>query len=96
MPLSRNERTTLDNLLNKGDLEGASKLLAAKVPPSEGPSGEHAKPIEPPKPRTKDEVTLDAFKVISRLLGENPAFMVILNELQEVLAPPAAEEGAAT
>jgi hypothetical protein len=96
MPLSRNERTALDNLLNKGDIAGASALLAAKVDPNAPKPGDPPPPPPPPKPRTQNEVVLDAFKVISRLLGENPAFMVILNELNEVLAPPATEETAAS
>lgn len=91
MALTRNERTTLDNLLNKNDLAGAAALLSGKVDPSAAKPGEPSAPPVPPKPRTPNEVILDAFKVTSRLLGENPAFKVILNELEEVLAPPAPE-----
>jgi hypothetical protein len=92
MPLTKNQKTELDNLLNKGDAEGAARLLAGvagiEIPADAKPK----EPEPPPPPRTPQEVMTDLFVAIHQLLGNTPALTPLVNELKEVTAPPAAEE----
>ena len=95
MPLSRNQRTTLDNLLNQGKAAEAAKFLADIAGP--GTTGElnNAKPPEPVPPRKPEEVILDLFKGVHQLLGNSPALVPLINELTEVLKPAEVEEAPA-
>jgi len=94
MALSRSEKTQLDNLLNKGDLAGAAAILNAKVPAGAKPGDPPAPPPPPPEPRDPKYVIMDLFRSIHQLLGNSPAMVALINELDELVNPPEKEEPA--
>lgn len=87
--LSSSQKKAVQALLDKGDVLGAKTVIdgiaeaAAKEPP---------KPAAPEKPRTVQEVTSDIFKAIHSLLGNSPALTPLINEYNELVKPPEAEE----
>lgn len=90
MALTKNQKTELDNLLNKGDAEAAARLLAG-VAGIEIPADAKKKaPEAPPPPRKPEEVILDLFKGIHALLGNSPALVPLVNELDALVNPPEA------
>ena len=92
MAMSRSQRTTLDNLLNKGDLDGAAKLMRSIAGPEKAGDGAEAEPAKPPEPRKPEAIMIDLFKGIHQLLGNSPALVPLIHELEEVLTPPAPAE----
>ena len=87
--LSLSQKAALDALLAKGEIDEARNFLdsvAAGAPPA----GAAAAAAPAPKiVRTANQVIVDAFQRVARLLGNNPTIVEILPELEEVLTPPA-------
>ncbi len=87
--LSSSQKKAIDALLAKGDVDGASAILEGV---KKAAAEQAAKPAAPEKPRTVQEVTSDIFKAIHSLLGNSPALTPLINEYNELVAPPETEE----
>jgi hypothetical protein len=87
-PLSSSQQKAVQALIAKGDLEGAKKIIDAAV---EDEKKAAAEPAAPPKPRTPDAIIVDLFKGIHSLLGNSPALVPLIAELEETLTPPETE-----
>ena len=87
--LSSSQKKAVQACLDKGDLVGAQNIINGAI---EAASKEPPKPVAPEKPRTVQEVTSDIFKAIHSLLGNSPALTPLINEYNELVKPPEAEE----
>jgi hypothetical protein len=83
MAISAQQRGQVNALLDKGDLKGASELLAAAHSDAEAAK---AAASVPAKPRTFETIALDLFHRVHGLLGSNPALDELLAELEVHLA----------
>lgn len=92
MPLSRSEKTQLDNLLNSGKTDEAAKLLAGVAARDITDAAAAAEVTKNKVPRTVVAVELDIFKAVHALLGNSPALVPLINEFEELITQPAAAE----
>ncbi len=87
--LSSSQKKAVQACIDKGDLAGAQNIIDGAI---KAAAAEPAKPAAPEKPRTVQEVTSDIFKAIHSLLGNSPALTPLINEYNELVAPPETEE----
>jgi len=93
MALTKDQKTQLDKLLAAGDTVGATKLLAGVAGLKlDDADLKPAEPVKPPEPRAPQIIILDIFRAIHQLLGNSPALVPLINEFEEGVKPPAAEE----
>jgi hypothetical protein len=88
-PLSSSQQKAVQALIAKGDLEGAKKIIDAAV---EDEKKAAAEPEKPKEPRTINEVLLDFAKAVHSLLGNSPALVPLIAELEETLTPAEPED----
>jgi hypothetical protein len=79
---------TIADLLAQGKI--AEALAAAKELAAADPAVTAAAdaPKEPPPPRELNAIVLDLFKGVHSLLGNSPALVPLIHELEENVAPP--------
>lgn len=80
------------DLIHKGDVAGARTALDEVATDAPAKAAAAAEAAKPPVKRSIPVVTLDLFKGVHNLLGNNPAIVPLINELAELVAelePPA-------
>jgi len=87
--LSSSQKKALEACIAKGDLDGAQNILAGAKKAADEAA---AKPAVQAEPRTLNEVLLDFAKSVHSLLGNSPALVPIINELEQLVTEPKAEE----
>jgi polyhydroxyalkanoate synthesis regulator phasin len=88
-PLSSSQQKAVQALVAKGDLEGAKKIIDAAV---EDEKKAAAEPEKPKEPRTVNEVLLDFAKAVHSLLGNSPALVPLIGELEDLVTPIETED----
>jgi hypothetical protein len=96
MPLSTAQKNLIQGALDKGDFDTATKLIAKSKEDDEKAKAAAAKTEQPAGPRTPAAVILDLFKGVHSLLGNSPALVPLINELQQLLELPPTEAPPAT
>lgn len=92
MPTSAEILAKARDAIGKGDVAGARAALAERGSDEAAVTTSADKPTEPEAPRTPQEVMLDLFTGIHRLLGNSPALTPLVNEFHDLVKPPTAEE----
>jgi len=81
MTISSDQQAKLNDLLNKGDIAGATSLLTQINEKAQ------ADAANPPPPREPGEIIVDVLDKIHGLLGNHPALDGLMKELHERVAP---------
>jgi hypothetical protein len=83
MAVSKSQREAINQLISEGKIAEAQALIASLPGAVTAEGGAAAPPAAPPPPRKLEEILLDLFKATHSLLGNSPAMVAPMNELEQ-------------
>jgi hypothetical protein len=83
MAVSKSQREAINQLIADGKIAEAQQLIASLPGAMTAEGGAVTPPAAPPPPRKLEEILLDLFKATHSLLGNSPAMLAPMNELEQ-------------
>ena len=83
MAISKSQREAINQLIADGKIAEAQALIAGLPGAVTAEGGAVPVSAPPPPPRKLEEILLDLFKATHSLLGNSPAMLAPMNELEQ-------------